>query len=99
MLTSESDRELEVFVGLSSINCSKGSPLDHTQFYSTSLGHSSVFYGMKLKRSKSTTVISNNYGESIKALKQRFNPDSKKELYVAKLHTQVRHKGEDWASY
>ena len=40
-----------------------------------------------------------NYGECIKALKQRFEPDSKKELYVAELHTRAKHKGDDWASY
>ena len=43
--------------------------------------------------------VRDNYGECIKALKQRFEPDSKKELYVAELHTRARHKGEDWASY
>eukprot|EP00731_Ephydatia_muelleri_P022808 Em0015g391a len=33
------------------------------------------------------------------ALKQRFEPDSKKQLYMAELHTQERHRDEDWASY
>lgn len=40
--------------------------------------------------------VQDNYGET---LKQRFDPNSKKELYIMKLHTRVRHKGEDLASY
>ena len=43
--------------------------------------------------------VRNKYGECVKALKQRFEPDSKKQLYVAELHTRERHKDEDWASY
>ena len=43
-------------------------------------------------------AIRNDYGESIKALRRRFNPDSKRELYVAELQTR-RHKDEDWASF
>eukprot|EP00731_Ephydatia_muelleri_P031436 Em0022g950a len=39
------------------------------------------------------------YGECVKALKQRFELDSKKQLYVAELHTRERHRDEDWASY
>ena len=44
-------------------------------------------------------AIRNDYGESIKALQRRFNPDSKRELYVAELQTRRRHKDEDWASF
>lgn len=43
--------------------------------------------------------VRNKYGECVKALKQRFEPDSKKQLYVAELHTRERHRDEDWASY
>lgn len=35
----------------------------------------------------------------MKALKQRFDPESKKQLYVAELHTRSRRSDEDWASY
>ena len=35
----------------------------------------------------------------MKALKQRFDPDSRRELYVAELHTRARRKEEDRASY
>ena len=45
------------------------------------------------------SYIRNDYGESIKALQRRFNPDSKRELYVAELQTRRRHKDEDWASF
>ena len=31
-----------------------------------------------------------DYGECVKALKKRFFPDSKKELYVAELHTRAK---------
>ena len=44
-------------------------------------------------------AIRNDYGERIKALQRRFNPDSKRELYVAELQTRRRHKDEDWASF
>ena len=43
--------------------------------------------------------VRNNYGECVQALKQRFDPDSKRDLYIAELHTRARHRGEDWASY
>lgn len=43
--------------------------------------------------------VRGNYGECVKALKKRFDPDSKKELYVAELHTRARQRDEDWASY
>lgn len=39
------------------------------------------------------------YSECLKALKQRFDPDSKKELYVTELHTRARRRDEDCASY
>ena len=40
-----------------------------------------------------------DYGECVKALKKRFFPDSKKELYVAELHTRAKRDDEDWASF
>ena len=40
-----------------------------------------------------------DYGECVKALKRRFFPDSKKELYVAELHTRAKRDDEDWASF
>lgn len=43
--------------------------------------------------------VRENYGECVKALKTRFDPDSKRELYVAELHTRARKREEDWASY
>eukprot|EP00731_Ephydatia_muelleri_P033667 Em0035g4a len=43
--------------------------------------------------------VREEYGECLKALKQRFEPDSKKELYVAELHTRTRRKDEDWATF
>ncbi|KAL5479364.1 hypothetical protein EMCRGX_G022878 [Ephydatia muelleri] len=43
--------------------------------------------------------VRENYAECVKALKQRFDPDSRRELYVAELHTRARRKEEDWASY
>ena len=36
--------------------------------------------------------IRNTYGECVKVLKLRFEPDSKKQLYVAELHTRERHR-------
>ncbi|KAL5494125.1 hypothetical protein EMCRGX_G015402 [Ephydatia muelleri] len=43
--------------------------------------------------------VREEYGECLKALKQRFEPDSKKELYVAELHTRTRRIDEDWATF
>ena len=40
-----------------------------------------------------------NYAECKTALKKRFDPDSKRELHVAELHTRTRGKTEDWASF
>ena len=37
--------------------------------------------------------------ECVKTLKRRFIPDSKKELYVAELHTRAKRDDEDWASF
>eukprot|EP00731_Ephydatia_muelleri_P039125 Em1130g2a len=41
----------------------------------------------------------NNFGEAIVALNRRFNPDSKRELYVAELQSRKKCKDEDWASF
>ena len=35
----------------------------------------------------------------MKALNTRFNPDCKRELYVAELQSRKRRKEEDWASF
>eukprot|EP00731_Ephydatia_muelleri_P028964 Em0020g608a len=35
----------------------------------------------------------------MKALAKRFNPDSKREVYVAELHSRNRRKEKDWATY
>ena len=43
--------------------------------------------------------IRKDYGECVKALKRRFFPNSKKELYVAELHTRAKRDDEDWASF
>ena len=40
-----------------------------------------------------------DYKEAKKALKKRFEPESRREYYVAELQTRRRRKGEDWASY
>eukprot|EP00731_Ephydatia_muelleri_P014410 Em0008g130a len=40
-----------------------------------------------------------NYGECVKALKKRFAPDSRKDLYVAELNTRTKRREEDWASF
>lgn len=44
-------------------------------------------------------AVRNNYGECLEALQRRFYPDSKRELYVAELHSRRRQKDEDWASF
>ena len=40
-----------------------------------------------------------DYGECVKALKKRFFPDSKKELFVVELHMRAKRDDEDWASF
>ena len=40
-----------------------------------------------------------DYGECVKALKKRFVPDSRKDLYVAELQTRTKRREEDWASF
>ena len=40
-----------------------------------------------------------NYSECVKALKKRFAPDSRKDLYVAELNTRTKQQEEDWASF
>ena len=44
-------------------------------------------------------IARSSYAECKTALKKRFNPDSKRELHVAELHTRTRGKTEDWASF
>ena len=43
--------------------------------------------------------VQTKYEECTKAFKQRFEPDSKKELYRAELTTRTRRRDEDWATY
>ena len=40
-----------------------------------------------------------NYGEYLKALKERFLPESRKEFYVAELNAWVKRVDEDWATF
>ena len=40
-----------------------------------------------------------DYGECVKALKKRFVPDGRKDLYVAELQTRSKRRDEDWASF
>ena len=40
-----------------------------------------------------------DYKEAKKALKKRFEPESRKTLYIAELQTRRRRKGEDWATF
>ncbi|KAL5517781.1 hypothetical protein EMCRGX_G003396 [Ephydatia muelleri] len=49
--------------------------------------------------SRCSEDVRNDYGECMKALAKRFNPDSKREVYVAELHSRNRRKEEDWATY
>ena len=46
-----------------------------------------------------STDTQNSYAESKAALKKRFEPESKKELYIIELQTRKRRKGEDWATF
>ena len=39
------------------------------------------------------------YADSVKALRERFEPKSKRELYVAEFHARRKKKTEDWADY
>lgn len=41
----------------------------------------------------------NDFKEAVKALRKRFEPESRKELYMAELQTRTRKRGEDWASF
>eukprot|EP00731_Ephydatia_muelleri_P013119 Em0007g429a len=49
--------------------------------------------------SRCSEDVRNDYGECMKALAKCFNPDSKREVYVAELHSRNRRKEEDWATY
>ena len=39
-----------------------------------------------------------DYDQAKKALKEQFEPDSKKELYLAVIQTRAKKKTEDWAT-
>ena len=43
--------------------------------------------------------VKENFGECMKSLQRRFDPDSKRQLYVAELNVRTRHKDEDWATF
>ena len=43
--------------------------------------------------------VKENYGECMKSLQRCFDPDSKRQLYVAELSARTRHKDEDWATF
>ena len=49
--------------------------------------------------SRCSEAVRSDYGECMKALAKRFNPDSKREVYIAELHARNRRKEEDWATY
>ena len=40
-----------------------------------------------------------DYKQAKKALKKRFEPESRKTLYIAELQTRRRRKGKDWAMF
>ena len=42
-------------------------------------------------------VTRNNYDDCKKALRKRYEPESKRELYMAEFQSRKRNKGEDWA--
>ena len=44
-------------------------------------------------------VAQADYEEAIKALHERFEPESKRTLYVAEFHTRVKSKSEGWADF
>ena len=44
-------------------------------------------------------VTHNNFQDTIEALQKRFEPESKKELYMAELQTQIKRKNEDWSLF
>ena len=44
-------------------------------------------------------VTRNNFQEAIEALRKRFEPESKKELYMAELQTQMKRRNEDWSLF
>ena len=43
--------------------------------------------------------VKENYGECIKSLQRRFDPDSKRSLYMAELNTRTRCRNEDWPTF
>eukprot|EP00731_Ephydatia_muelleri_P033930 Em0042g9a len=43
--------------------------------------------------------VKEDYGECMKSLQRRFDPDNKRQLYVAELSDRTRHKDEDWATF
>ena len=49
--------------------------------------------------SRCSEAVRSDYGECMKALAKRFNPDSKREVYIAELHARNKRKEEDWATY
>ena len=42
-------------------------------------------------------VTRNNFQEAVEALRKRFEPESKKELYMAELQTRMKRRNEDWS--
>ena len=44
-------------------------------------------------------VTCNNYQEAIEALRKQFEPESKKELYMAELQTRMKRRNEDWSLF
>ena len=46
-----------------------------------------------------STEAQGDYKLAKKALRERFEPDSKRELYMASLNTRAKKRGEDWAVF
>lgn len=41
----------------------------------------------------------NDFKEAVQALRKRFEPESRKELYMTELQTRTKKRNEDWASF
>ena len=40
-----------------------------------------------------------DYGTCVEALQRRFNPDSKRQLYMVELNARTKRRDEDWAAF
>eukprot|EP00731_Ephydatia_muelleri_P017224 Em0010g322a len=46
-----------------------------------------------------TDDIKADYGTCVEALQRRFNPDSKRQLYMVELNARTKRRDEDWAAF